>query len=174
MNTFELTVLDAIQQVRCPILDALVPWITALGDKGIVWIALAAILIVIPRTRRVGMAVGVSLLIELVLCNLFLKPLIARPRPFSLNSGIGLLVEPLRDFSFPSGHTGAAFACAVALLIEKSRLWIPVGMLAIVMGLTRLYLYVHYPTDVLAGAVLGALSAWAGCALMRRLAARRS
>lgn len=174
MNNFELTVLDAIQQMRCPILDTLVPWITALGDKGIIWIALAVILVAIPRTRRAGVAVGVSLLIELILCNVLLKPLVARPRPFSLNPSVELLVVPLRDFSFPSGHTGAAFACVGALLIEKSRLWIPMGVLAIVMGFTRLYLYVHYPTDVLAGALLGALSAWAGCALVRRLTARRS
>lgn len=170
MTDFELAVLDAVQQMRRPVLDAVVPLITALGDKGALWIAFAALLIAIPRTRRLGVAVGVSLLIELVLCNLLLKPLVARPRPFALNPSVELLVDPLRDFSFPSGHTGAAFACAGALAIERSRLWIPTAALACVMGFTRLYLYVHYPSDVLAGAILGMLSAWMGCALVRMLA----
>ena len=173
MNGAELVLLDAIQGLRCGFLDAVVPWITALGDKGLVWIALTAVLLAVPRTRRVGVAVAIALVLELLLCNGLLKPLIARPRPFEV-AGVGdLLVAPPGDFSFPSGHTGASFACAAALFFSHSRLWVPALVLAVVMGLTRLYLYVHYPTDVLGGVVLGIFTGWVGAAAVRWWARRR-
>lgn len=172
MNGAEIAVLDAIQGLRCGVLDVAVPWITSLGDKGLIWIALAVVLVAVPRTRRVGLAVCVALVLELLLCNVLLKPLIARPRPFDVAGMDGLLVAPPGDFSFPSGHTGAAFACAAALFFSRSRLWVPVLVLAVVMGFTRLYLYVHYPTDVVAGALLGVVTGWLGTAAVRWLAAR--
>ena len=172
MNGAEIAVLDAIQGLRCGFLDAVVPWVTSLGDKGLIWIALTAVLLVIPRTRRIGVAVAVSLILELLLCNVLLKPLIARPRPFDVAGFDGLLVAPPGDFSFPSGHTGASFACAAALFFSGSRLWVPTLALAVVMGFTRLYLYVHSPIDVLAGALLGVATGWVGTAAARRLARR--
>lgn len=172
MNGAEIAVLDAIQGLRCGLLDVAVPWVTALGDKGLVWIVLALVLVAIPRTRRVGLAVCAALVLELLLCNVLLKPLIARPRPFDVAGMDGLLVVPPGDFSFPSGHTGASFACAAALFFSGSRLWVPALALAVVMGFTRLYLYVHYPTDVLAGALLGVATGWVGAAAARRLARR--
>lgn len=108
------------------------------------------------------MVVALSLLLEAICCNLLLKPCIARLRPFSVN-GVNdsiLLLPPPTDYSFPSGHTGAAFAAASALLGSNRRWGIAACLLAVIMGFSRIYLYVHYPTDVLGGMVLGCLTGW--------------
>ncbi len=156
MTQLDLSILDWIQaHLRCGVLDAGLPWITALGDYGAFWILLALVLLAVPRTRRLGVAMTAALVLDVVLCNGVLKPLVARPRPFTFRPELELLVAPPRDFSFPSGHTAASFAAAAALLGMRSRSWIPAMALALAIGLSRLYLYVHYPTDVFCGALLG-------------------
>lgn len=163
--------MDQIQQwMQCSFLDAAMPAVTALGNYGMIWIGLAALLLCISKTRRLGAVMAVSLVIELILCNVILKPLAARPRPFEVNMGVRLLIEAPKDFSFPSGHTGASFAAAAALFFVGSRGWIPAAVLAALIGFSRLYLYVHYPTDVLAGALLGIAAGWAACRLFRNRA----
>lgn len=105
---------------------------------------------------------GISLLIESLCCDILLKPLIARTRPFDVNGAIQLLISRPAGFSFPSGHTGASFAAASALYFSKNRLWIPGVILAALIAVSRLYLYVHYPTDVLTGVLLGITAGWLG------------
>ena len=164
---FELSVLDNIQSyLRCDFLDATMPIISMLGNVGAIWIVCAVVLLVIPKTRKVGVVLAVSLAIEALCCNVILKPLVARIRPFDVNTAVQLLISPPTDFSFPSGHTGAAFAAASALFFSKNRLWIPSLVLAILIAFSRLYLYVHYPTDVLGGILLGILSGWLGYTLV--------
>lgn len=107
------------------------------------------------KTRAWGIAVSAALLVDLLLCNVLLKPLVARPRPYTFRPELTLLVKAPRDFSFPSGHAAASFAAASALLYSKCRGWIPATALAAAIALSRLYLYVHYPSDVICGAVLG-------------------
>ena len=127
--------MDQIQQwMQCSFLDAAMPAVTALGNYGMIWIGLAALLLCIPKTRRLGVVMAVSLVIELILCNVILKPLAARPRPFEVNMGVRLLIEAPKDFSFPSGHTGASFAAAAALFFVGSRGWIPAAVLAALIG----------------------------------------
>lgn len=112
----ELAILDYIQEfMRCSFLDMLMPAVTALGNYGILWIALSALLLCFPKTRRIGIVMSVSLIIEIVLCNVILKPAAARVRPFDVNMGIQLLIRAPKDFSFPSGHTGASFAAAAEI-----------------------------------------------------------
>ena len=142
------------------------PIISMLGNVGAIWIVCAVVLLVIPKTRKVGVVLAVSLAIEALCCNVILKPLVARIRPFDVNTAVQLLISPPKDFSFPSGHTGAAFAAASALFFSKNRLWIPSLVLAILIAFSRLYLYVHYPTDVLGGILLGILSGWLGYTLV--------
>lgn len=167
----ELAILDKLQEwMQCSFLDAVMPAVTALGNYGMIWIVLAALLLCIPKTRRLGAVMSVSLLTELLLCNVILKPAAARPRPFDVNMGVRLLIEAPKDFSFPSGHTGASFAAAAALFFAGSRGWIPAGILAVLIGFSRLYLYVHYPSDVLAGALLGIAAGWFACRLVRKQA----
>ena len=163
MLSFEFAILDWIQaNLRNPIMDLLMPAITTLGNSGLIWIILAGILILMPKYRKVGVAVIVGLALEVICCNLVLKPLVARVRPCDVNTAVQLLVVRPDDFSFPSGHTGASFAAASALSFSRSRLWIPSLVLAVLIAFSRLYLYVHYPTDILAGALLGVMAGWAG------------
>lgn len=157
---FDLPILDWIaDRFWCPFLDAVMPVITHLGDGGILWILLALVLLCIPKTRRTGAAMGMALLMGLVVCNLALKPLVGRMRPFDyqLLQGriIPLLIEAPRDFSFPSGHTIASFEAATVLLLCHRKWGIGAMILACLIAFSRLYLYVHYPTDVIASVVLG-------------------
>lgn len=156
MNLFELGILDFIQEnLRCAFLDWFMPLVTVLGDGGIFWILLTVALLIVPKTRRLGFVCAVSLLIDLALCNGLLKNLIARTRPYDVNPNIQLLIPKPGDYSFPSGHAAASFTVVGALAANKSKLWIPACVLSVVIALSRLYLYVHYPTDVLGGAALG-------------------
>lgn len=173
-QNFDLPILDWIaQNMRNPVLDALIPAITHLGDGGAVWILLAAVLLGIPKYRKAGLTMALALLIGLLVCNLTLKPLVARMRPFDyqlLHFGkeIPLLIPAPTDFSFPSGHTNASFAAATALLLHDRKLGIPAMILAALIAFSRLYLYVHYPTDVMASVVLGAAAAFAANYLVNK------
>ena len=154
---FDLPILDWIQaNLACGVLDFLMPIITVLGDAGIFWIAAAVILMCFPKYRKAGLSMGVALLIGLLLCNLTLKPLIARPRPYVYFEHISMyLTDGESDFSFPSGHTIASFEAAVAIMLRNKKLGIPATVLAVLIAFSRLYLCVHYPTDVLASILLG-------------------
>lgn len=163
MRSFEFALLDWIQgNLRNPVMDLLMPAVTTLGNGGLIWIALAGILLLIPRYWKAGVAVLAGLALEVICCNLVLKPLIVRVRPCDVNTAVQLLVARPDDFSFPSGHTGASFAAVTALYADGNRLWIPALLLAALISFSRLYLYVHYPTDVLAGILLGAAAGWLG------------
>ena len=146
ITEMDLSILDWIQaHLRCGFLDHVVPAITMLGEVGWIWILLAVVLLAREKTRKLGAAVAISLVLDLVLCNLLLKPIVARPRPFTFRPEITLLVKAPRDFSFPSGHTAASFAAASALLFSKHKSWIPAMVLAVLIALSRLYLYVTIP-----------------------------
>ena len=163
MLSYEFAILDWIQaNMRNPTLDLLMPAITALGNSGLIWLLLAGILLLTPKYHRAGAAVLAGLVLEIICCNMVLKPLVARVRPCDVNTAVQLLIARPDDFSFPSGHTGASFAAAAALFADRNRLWIPSLILALLIAFSRLYLYVHYPTDILAGAAIGMMAGWAG------------
>lgn len=161
---FEFAVLDWFDAVRCPLLDWLSVFLNHAGMHGELWIALALVLLLRPKTRRCGFAVALALILHLLVCDSVLKPLIARPRPCDVRA-VAMLVPRPNGWSFPSGHTASAFAAAAALCFQKSRLGLPAVLLAAFIGLTRLYLYVHFPTDVLAGALFGTLLGFAASKL---------
>jgi len=140
--------------------DKLMPVITVLGDAGILWIALTLVFLCTQKYRRIGFGMGFALLIGLLVCNVTLKPLIARPRPYDyqleqFGRHIPLLISAPHDFSFPSGHTLASFEAAVVLALNSKKFGIPALILASLISFSRLYLYVHYPTDVLFSIALG-------------------
>ena len=179
MQTAELAVLDWIQaHLRCGLLDAVLPVISWTCDHGEIWIALAVILLLLKRQRWTGVSVSLGLILDLICCNLLLKPLVDRVRPFAVNTAVELLAAPPGDASFPSGHTAASFAAVFALRAAGSPLWKPALVLASLIAFSRLYLYMHWPTDVLGGIVLGAAvgtaGAWIAKQLRKRLGSDRS
>ena len=159
----EIHILDMIQNLRTPIGDVVVPLITRLGDAGIIWIILTVLLLIIPKTRKTGVIMMAALLVDVLLCNVFIKNLVARTRPFDVNTAVQLLVAKPQDYSFPSGHTAASFASVTALyLAGEKKLWKIALVLAVLIAFSRLYLYVHYPTDVLGGIITGAIAGYIG------------
>ena len=134
---------------------------------------LSVLLLLFPKTRKAGLASGIALLFMLVTGNMILKPLVARLRPFAVNTAVELLIPPPTDFSFPSGHTYASFASASAIFRNSRRIGIPALILASLIAFSRLYLYVHYPTDVLFGILLVILAGWIGNRLSERLLRQR-
>ncbi len=174
MQQLELGILDWIQtNLRCGVLDVLMPALSWTCNHGELWIVLAAVLLAVKRYRRQGLAVGCALVTDLVLCNLILKPLVGRARPFTVQA-VELLIAPPADASFPSGHTAASFAAVFALKASGSPLWKPALAVAVVMAFSRLYLYVHWPSDVLGGVLVGAAAGYVGAWAAKKLAARKA
>ena len=153
--SFEFTLLDALQALRCPVLDALAVFFDAAGAHGEIWIAFTVVLLVFRRTRRAGLAMALALGLYMISGHFLLKPMFARPRPCDIRPEMLTLVARPHGWSFPSGHTSSAFAAAFALWRQNRRLGTPALVLAAFIGFTRLYLYVHFPTDVLGGIALG-------------------
>lgn len=162
ITALDFQILDFLQQhCRNGALDWFFSRLTHLGDAGIIWIVLALGLLLYPKTRRSGAVVAIALVLDLILCNGILKNLIARTRPYDINTAVELLIKTPSDYSFPSGHTAAAFAAVTALFCCRSRFRIPAFVLAVLIAFSRLYLYVHFPTDILGGVFVGLVC---GCA----------
>lgn len=169
---FEFTVLDFIQNnIRNGVLDVIMPAISSLGNAGAIWIVSGIGCLINKKTRKTGTAIMSALALDVLTCNVILKPFVARIRPCDVNMAVKLLVSRPTDYSFPSGHTAAAFAAASAIFFSTSgmknrklQILIRVGTLALatLIAFSRLYLYVHYPTDVIAGAMLGIMLGWCG------------
>ena len=158
IQSMDFSILHAIQQnMRCDLLDFLMPKISIIASAGIIWIALAVVLLLIKKHRVCGLKMLAGLLSSLLIGNGLLKNVIARPRPSWLDPTVILLVANPRDFSFPSGHTLSSFISATILFRHDKRFGIPAFVLATIIAFSRLYLYVHFPTDVIAGALLGIL-----------------
>lgn len=152
----EIRILDWIQSIRTPAGDMAMGFITRLGDAGAVWILLAVILLAVPKTRKSGAVLAAALCVDVVLCNGILKNLFGRIRPCDVNTSVQLLIPRPDDFSFPSGHTASSFAAAALMMAGERKLWKPALGLAVLIAFSRLYLYVHYPTDILGGMIVGA------------------
>ena len=175
--SFDLPILDWIQaNLKNGFLNDVMPIITMFGDGGIFWIACAVILLCIPKTRKTGLGMAFALIMGLIVCNITLKPLVGRIRPYDFQEKLGvvipLLTERMHDFSFPSGHTIASFEAATVLLINNKKLGIPAVILAVLIAFSRLYLYVHYPTDVIFSVFAGILFAFLGNWLAGKVMAR--
>ncbi len=156
--SFDISVLKFIyENLRCSFLDGFMKFITLFGESGIFFICIALCMLFFKKTRKTGIMLSISLIIGLIVCNITLKPLIARPRPDVL-TGLMPLIERPTDFSFPSGHTVAAFEAATVFMLRDKRVGIPFLVLAVLIAMSRLYLHVHYPTDIIGGIILGSIS----------------
>ena len=154
--------------IRNPVMTPVLQVITRLGDHGIFWILLTLLLLIPKKTRLAGMCSALALLGSLVFNNMIIKNLVARTRPYDLIEGLRILTVKPDDFSFPSGHSAASFASSVALFRTLPRKWgICLLILAGVIALSRLYVGVHYPTDVICGTINGIILGWAAVWLVR-------
>ena len=179
---FDLSVFQWIQSVQNEISDALMVGITTLGNGGAVFIAIGLALLFTKKYRKAGLAVLVALLVMLLCNDLFLKEFFARTRPFNLfetdpekyafwgkSYVYPELISKPTSFSFPSGHTASAFAAAIALLWHNRKFGVPVTIFATLMGFSRIYVEVHYCTDVIAGVVSGTICALAAVLIVKYL-----
>ena len=176
LQTLDGSILLWIQEVvRVGFLNPIVAFYTHLGDGGLLWIALSLLLLLFPKTRKAGFLSLCALGVGALFTNVALKHLVARPRPWLTVEGLRFLVEEHDPNSFPSGHTCAAFAAAGIWWRTLPARWARVTALvmAILMGLSRLYVGVHFPSDVLAGAAVGLLAAWIVWMVWRTVAGKK-
>ena len=154
--------LNAIQKLRTPLTDDIMVSITRLGDGGILWIVASALLMCFKKTRRAGMTALLALLIGTVVFTLIIKNIICRERPYTFEGAMlnqsSLLIPPPSDYSFPSGHSMASFAAATAIFLNNRLLGTVAFVIASLISFSRLYLYVHFPSDVVCGVIFGILT----------------
>ncbi len=155
MQHLEFQILYFLQELHTPLLDGLMTAVTFLGNAGWVWIVLGCLLAAYPRTRITGICVLASLALGFLVGNVCLKNLAARARPCWLDTSVPLLAASPKDYSFPSGHSLIGFAGAVSIWRMHPRMGSWFLALAGLIAFSRLYLFVHFPTDVLAGAAIG-------------------
>lgn len=170
----ELNMLYALQSLHNPMLDRIMVTVfdTLVGSLGQLWIVVGLVLLAIPKTRKCGAAILLSYLVSLLVGNVWLKDLIARPRPCAVNDTVQLIVKKPESFSCPSIHTYLAFSSAAAIFHYHKKTGIGVFVFAAMVGFSRMYFFVHYPTDVLFGAVLGIVTALIVCELLDKLTYR--
>ena len=173
--SFDLPILDWIQaNLQSGFLDTVMPIITMFGDAGIFWMVCATILLLfVAKHRRTGLGMWFAMALGLLVCNIILKPLVGRIRPYDFQMehfqvAINLLIDKETSLSFPSGHTIASFEAATVLLINSKALGIPALILAILIAFSRMYLYVHYPTDVIFSVFAGILFGFIGNLLAKK------
>jgi len=130
---------------------------TTIGNVGMVWIAICVLLLFNKKSRKAGFIGLIALLITEILCNQLIKEWVQRERPFEHIADFNLLIKNPNSYSFPSGHTTASFAVAIVISKYIRKLMIPTLVLAILISYSRMYLYVHYPSDILAGIILGVI-----------------
>ena len=176
MLDVEFSILDFIQnQFRTPFGDFVMPLISKLGNGGIIWLVLSGLLCVFPKYRKAGVTMLTALALDVLLCNVMLKPLVGRMRPFTVNTGVELLINAPKDFSFPSGHTAASFASVSALYFAgRKRMAAGALIVSVLIAFSRMYLYVHYPTDVLGGLIIGLLCGWIADMIIQKVMEKRS
>ncbi|MBO4395664.1 MAG: phosphatase PAP2 family protein [Eubacterium sp.] len=178
--TIEGSILLFIQNnIRNEYLTPVMKAVTLTGDfKGLFWIVISTVLLIIKQTRKVGICVAISLAFSGVFTNLIIKNLVSRIRPYEMIDGLTTVIEKPTDTSFPSGHSSLGFAAAVALLLSLSMIvkkktayiiGISVLIFVSIVAFSRLYLGVHFPTDVICGALLGIAYGFAGTALGKLL-----
>lgn len=151
----EFEILYFLQGLHQPFLDRLMTGISFLGNAGWFWIVLTAVFLFIPRYRVCGVTMAVALILDLLICNVGLKNLVARERPCWIDPSVQLLIPSPEDFSFPSGHSAASFAAASAIALHHRKEGAAALILAALIAFSRLYLFVHFPTDVVGGCLVG-------------------
>ena len=152
---WEFDVLYALQGMHTPVLDRIMALLSDLGNAGLIWIVLSVILVLIPKYRAWGIRMLAAIVLTFIVGNLIVKNLVARDRPCWIDPSVSLLIKSPSDYSFPSGHTMNGFTTAWALFRCNKKAGAAALCLAAAIAFSRLYNFVHFPTDVLCGMVLG-------------------
>lgn len=170
---FEVKFLFFLQDyVRTPVLTYILKFFTALGNAGMISILACLIMLAIKKSRQPGITASISLIINTLAVNVILKPLVARVRPYDAFQSLTILVNPESDYSFPSGHSAAVFSVAfVMFLCMPKKYGVPAMIISSVIAFSRLYVGVHYPSDVIAGILIGCASAVIAKYLCRKIPA---
>lgn len=158
--------------IRNDVFDVIIPFYTSLGEDGIIWIALGLILLIPKKYRKTGIMVLAALLVMLVVNNIVLKNLIARPRPCWTYPEMVQLVHNPSSYSFPSGHTTSAFAVAFTVFSQHKKLGKVIIIMAAIMAFTRLYVFVHFPTDIYGGILVAAAITTFVCFMEKKISPR--
>lgn len=168
MTNFEISILLWIQENLRGILDGFWITVTSLGDGGWFWIVIGILLLWFKKTRTAGITLLTALLLNMCMTNLTLKDFFARPRPYMVSPELVTLIPPLSSYSFPSGHTSVSFSAALVLYrMLPKKVGIPSVILAVMIGFSRLYVGVHFPTDVLGGIAVGVIASTAAYYLVQ-------
>lgn len=158
INNIDNNILEFIRlNMNNNFLNKVMPLVSTLGNAGMIWIIITVVFLVSKKYRHTGIMLACSLIMCLLIGNLTLKPYVARLRPSDMNTAIHLLIKRPTDFSFPSGHTMSSFAAATIMISADKKIGTAALMLASIIAFSRLYLYVHYPSDVAAAIIIGVL-----------------
>lgn len=156
ITQIDFSILDYIQSnLRTDFLDCVMVFLSIIGEGGLVWFLIAIPMLFFKKSRTCGVVMIISMTVTLLLGEFLLKNLIGRVRPCNINTEIEMLIKRPSSFSFPSGHTGSSFACATTIFQWNKKYGVFALLLAALIAFSRLYNYVHFPTDVLAGMMFG-------------------
>ena len=163
----DFAILYSIQEMHTSFLNPLMIAVSALGNNGIIWILMAVVLLFFKKTRKCGVLMLISMAVCFIVGNLAIKNLVQRPRPCQIDTSVPLLIPVPSEYSFPSGHTLHGFTAAVTIFLHNKKAGIAALLLAAVIAFSRMYLFVHFPTDILGGLILGTVMAlvvyWVSC-----------
>ena len=173
IQNIDNTVIHFFDNLHTPVASYILGFFTFLGDNGYIWIAMALIMLFFKSTRKIGLTVGIALIFGLIVTNLFLKPTIARIRPYDLFGFVPLIDKP-SDFSFPSGHATASFEGAIGCFLWNKKLGIIAIIVAILISFSRIYFQVHYISDVVAGAIIGSVLATFAYLIVKAVCKRKN
>lgn len=156
----EIKFLESLASLRFGVLDVIMLFFTYIGEVGAVCIITALVLLIMKKTRKAGIYVAICLILDFLIINVFLKNVVQRARPYEFSQSLVDRIISLKyklpdDYSFPSGHSAVTFCCATALVCLFGKKALFTFVIAFLVAFSRLYIGVHYPTDVLAGAVIG-------------------
>lgn len=171
ITNIDFSILYWIQDnLRNSFMDFVMPLFSNLQDGGLIWISIAVVMLFFKRTRYCGIAVLFAMGIDTLITEYGIKNIVCRVRPCNLVDDVNMLVEKPTSYSFPSNHSASAFAGAVAVMLTiKKKAWtIPAFVFSGIISFSRMYVFVHFPSDVFAGILLGSTVAVLVCYLMKK------